>query len=236
MIRHAKKITALTGATLLSLGLAAPAFAQTIGAQDTVAPTIKHAKTTHTVTVESLRTRLTNSIDKRLARIEMIRARVTGSTRRTDQQKADVLTRIQTAQDSLAALRTTVATATTTDEIRAAVKAARLRGLLFTGHRHGHHARHHRNFGAGAANGHKHAATKADSADAPVVRQDRSATAPSNVSSDHSSVRTLPFRHDGARHHANRATNRKRNHARSDQPGARQGAHQGQRGGDRAAR
>ena len=94
MISNAKKITAIAGAAVLSLGIAGPAFANTsasLGA--TQGTTLSSAN--KVLTVDELRTWVLARIDQRLAWIAKAEARVTVSTLLTDPQKTAALAKFE---------------------------------------------------------------------------------------------------------------------------------------------
>jgi hypothetical protein len=100
IISKATRITAVTGAAVLSFGLAGPAFAGTTGSQGTTQPTGRHAQAQRAMTVAEFRAWVTQTIDALLAWIEKAQARVSASTVLTDQQKTDATTRLQAAHDA----------------------------------------------------------------------------------------------------------------------------------------
>lgn len=193
MIRHAKKITAATGATLLSLGLAAPALANGSQPQDTSEPAASHAKTHQALTVEELRARLTQTIGARLAWIETAQSRVADSDRLSDEQRTAALARLQSAQDTLSALETSVEAAVSKGDVLEAVKAAGVRGLLFASHWGHHTSRHGDDFRDGRVKNDDDADEKSGVED---KSDDRAATAPSNVSNTRQYT-WASFRHNG---------------------------------------
>jgi hypothetical protein len=193
MIRHAKKITAATGATVLSLGLAAPALAHDSKPQDSSKPAASQARTHQALTVEELRARLTQIIEARLAWIETAQSRVADSDRLSDEQKTAVLARLQSAQDNLSALEASVGAATSKGDVLEAVKAAGVRGLLFKSHWGHLNSWHSDDFRDGRVKNDDDPDEKSGVED---KSDDRGATAPSNVSNTRKST-WISFRHNG---------------------------------------
>ena len=191
-IDNAKKITAVAGAAVLSIGIAGPAFAST-GAADQKDPstTAQHVASAKAVTLTELQARLVQRIDARLAWIVKAQARVSASTVLTDAQKADITARLTARSASLLALKAEILAATTKDAVHAALATAGIRGLLFGAARDGRNdARHVARTGAASS-----AAVRCDPAKVPAthqVGQGRSVHA--SAVGRHGAGRTVTFR------------------------------------------
>lgn len=138
MKRSTKLATAVTSATLLSLGLAGPALATATG---TSAPAGTGQVAGASVTVADLQAWITRQIDARLAWVDKVQAMVSASTQLSAQRKADITAKLTQESATLVALKSAVAAATTKAAVWTAVDAASARGELFLGHvlGRGHH-------------------------------------------------------------------------------------------------
>jgi hypothetical protein len=187
MIRTATKITAVTGATVLSFGLAAPAFANNGSDPSTTTPSPStHSHAHMALTVDQLRTIVVDNIDGRLAWIVKAQSRVTASTTMTADQKAAETAKLTSATAALTDLKAKVVAATTKSEIRDAIQAADVKGKLL---RTGRDAKGHR----GLCNGHVKTDPNANKADANDVSVKVGAA--SDVPGDRANVRTFSFHH-----------------------------------------
>jgi len=136
MSRTATRVAAAVGATVVMISLATPALACTNSegglttvasssqAKNDPATSVKGSKHESTLTLAQLQAKLDAKIADKLAWLDKIKAKVSASTRLTDQQKADFLARIQAKQDALTQLRADIAAATTVDAVKAALMAA----------------------------------------------------------------------------------------------------------------
>jgi hypothetical protein len=133
MISNPMKITAVTGAALLSLGLAGPALA---GTTSDPGKTGTHSGVHVAPTLAQVQAWLKAGLDRRIAWIDKVQAKIDASTVLTDAQKADWTAKLADKRAKLVALEAAVAAATTTDEVEAAIKAS---GLHLFGHGFGRH-------------------------------------------------------------------------------------------------
>ncbi len=139
MTRTATRVAAAVGATIVMMGLAAPALAcakPEVGGVRVVAavsadqakndPGRAFHKADHlsSLTLADLQAKLDAKIADGLAWIDAIEAKVSASDRLSDEQKGAFLARLQTKEDALTQLRADVAAATNVDEVKAALKAA----------------------------------------------------------------------------------------------------------------
>jgi len=137
MLSRTQKITAVTGAAVLTFGLAGPAFANGSGSDSTKS---SHESSQHVApTFAEVQSWIVKRIDKHLARIAKAEARVTASTVLTPQQKTDATARLAAKATALLSLKAQITAAVTQADIEAAIKAFALAdGKLFWGARHGH--------------------------------------------------------------------------------------------------
>jgi len=137
MLSRTQKITAVTGAAVLTFGLAGPAFANGSGSDSTKS---SHESAQHVApTFAQVQSWIIKRIDKHLARIAKAEARVTASTVLTPQQKTDATARLAAKATALLSLKAQITAAVTKADIEAAIKAFALAdGKLFWGARHGH--------------------------------------------------------------------------------------------------
>lgn len=158
MTRTATRVAAAVGATVVMMGLAAPALActnadpgaQTAAVSSTQAKNdpgkaLHSGKHASSLTLAELQAKVDKKIGDKLAWLDAIEAKVTASDRFSAEQKSAVLTRLQSSEDALTQLRADVAAATTVDGVRAALKAADVNLCQHWGWHHGRHAgdRHH---------------------------------------------------------------------------------------------
>jgi hypothetical protein len=186
MTRTATRVAAAVGATVVMMGLATPALAcvsTEAGGARAVAVSSDPAKSADqakndpgkafhkadhfkSLTLAELQAKLDAKIGDGLVWIDAIKAKVSASDRLSDEQKAAFLAKLQAKQDALTQLRADVAAATTTDEVKAALKAADFGLFGRSGWHHGgrfgdrHHDgrfgdRHH-NGGLGGDNNQRH--------------------------------------------------------------------------------
>jgi hypothetical protein len=141
-IDNAKKITAVAGAAVLSIGIAGPALAGTGAAEHKdQSTTAQHAASAQAVTLAGMQARLVQRIDARLAWIVKVQARVSASTVLTDAQKADITARLTARSAALLALKAEILAATTKDAVHAALATAGIRGLFGADRDGRHHGR-----------------------------------------------------------------------------------------------
>jgi len=137
MLSRTQKITAVTGAAVLTLGLAGPAFANGSGSDSAKS---SHQSAQHVApTFAQVQSWIIKRIDKHLARIAKAEARVTASTVLTPQQKTDATARLAAKATALLSLKAQITAAVTKADLEAAIKAFALAdGKLFWGARQGH--------------------------------------------------------------------------------------------------
>jgi hypothetical protein len=165
MTRTATRVVAAVGATVVMMGLATPALAciknessaaRAVAASSDPAKSSSQAKNDpgkafhksdqwKSLTLADLQAKLDAKIADGLAWLDAIEAKVSASDRLSDEQKSAFLAKLQAKEDALTQLRADVAAATTTDEVKAALKAADFGLFGRCGWHHGHHFgdRHH---------------------------------------------------------------------------------------------
>jgi hypothetical protein len=219
MIRNATKITAVTGAAVLSFGLAAPAFANnTSDPTDTTPTAWTHAHAHMSLTLDQFRALVTKNINERVAWIDKAEARVTASTKLTDAEKTAATAKLTSAHDALTALRTTVAAATTKSAIRDAVQAAEVQGKLLRADRKSNGQRAARR---SLCSNHAKSGDPSTKADVKVasIRVDSASAVPR----ERTSVRTVSFNHRGGDGQGNRANGHRGHHGHHGQHHSRGG-------------
>jgi hypothetical protein len=151
MIRTATRVAAAVGATVVMMGLAAPALACTtteaggrssavvssFEAKNDPGKAFHKAKHDPSLTLADLQAKLDAKFADKLAWLDKIEAKVSASNRLSDEQKTAVLARLQSSEDALTQLRADVAAATSVDAVKAALKAADVNLFRGWGWHHG---------------------------------------------------------------------------------------------------
>jgi hypothetical protein len=142
MTRTATRVAAAVGATVVMAGLATPAMACTTtdegGRSSAVSSDTRQAdpakaswtgKHLSSVTLADAQAKLDRRIAARLAWLDKVEAKVSGSDRLSADQQSGILSRLQSVEDALTQLRGDIAAATTRAELRSVLasdNAARL--------------------------------------------------------------------------------------------------------------